>query len=79
MHVDGVQGFMKIPFALRDTSIDLYSFSAHKLHGPKGIAGLYVKNKSSLKELFEGGGQQYELRSGTENVSGIMQFKKAIE
>ncbi len=79
LHVDGVQGFMKIPFALRDTSIDLYSFSAHKLHGPKGIAGLYVKNKSSLKELFEGGGQQYELRSGTENVSGIMQFKKAIE
>ncbi len=78
-HVDGVQGFMKIPFALRDTAVDLYSFSGHKFHAPKGIAGLYVKNKNALKELFEGGGQQYLLRSGTENVSGIMQMRKAVE
>ena len=79
LHVDGVQGFMKIPVSLRQTSVDLYSFSGHKIHAPKGIAGLYVRNKSSLKELFEGGGQQYGLRSGTENVSGIMQLAKAIE
>ena len=78
-HVDGVQGFMKIPFSIRKTSVDLYSFSAHKLHGPKGVAGLYVRNKNNLKELFQGGGQQFGLRSGTENVSGIMQFKKALE
>lgn len=79
LHVDGVQGFMKIPFSMRKTSIDLYSFSAHKIHGPKGVAGLYVKNKNTLKELCQGGGQQYGLRSGTENVSGIMQFQKAVE
>ena len=79
LHVDGVQGFMKIPFSMRKTSIDLYSFSAHKIHGPKGVAGLYVKNKNVLKELCQGGGQQYGLRSGTENVSGIMQFQKAVE
>lgn len=79
LHVDGVQGFMKIPFSMRKTSIDLYSFSAHKIHGPKGVAGLYVKNKNALKELCQGGGQQYGLRSGTENVSGIMQFQKAVE
>ena len=79
LHVDGVQGFMKIPFSLQATSVDLYSFSAHKIHGPKGVAGLYVKNKGALKELCQGGGQQYGLRSGTENVSGIMQFKKAVE
>ena len=78
LHVDGVQGFMKIPLSLRNTAIDLYSFSAHKIHGPKGVAGLYVKNKSSLKELFQGGGQQFGLRSGTENVPGIMQFQKAV-
>lgn len=78
-HVDGVQGFMKIPFSIKNTSIDLYSFSAHKIHGPKGVAALYVKNKASLKELFQGGGQQFGLRSGTENVSGIMQFKKVVE
>ncbi len=79
LHVDGVQAFEKIPFSLRKTSVDLYSFSAHKIHGPKGVAGLYVKNKDSLKELFQGGGQQYGVRSGTENVSGIMQFAKAVE
>ncbi len=79
LHVDGVQGFMKIPINLRSTAIDLYSFSGHKIHGPKGIAGLYVKNKAALKPLFEGGGQQFGLRSGTENVSGIMQLKKAVE
>lgn len=78
-HVDGVQGFMKIPFLIRKSDIDLYSFSAHKLHGPKGVGGLYVRNKNLLKSLFEGGGQQYGLRSGTENVSGIMQLKKAVE
>ena len=78
-HVDGVQGFMKIPFSMRKTAIDLYSFSGHKIHGPKGIAGLYVKNKNALKQIFEGGGQQFGLRSGTENASGIMQLKKAIE
>ena len=79
LHVDGVQAFKKIPFALAGLDVDLYSFSGHKLHAPKGIAGLYVKNKSALKELFYGGGQQYGLRSGTENVAGIMQFKKAVE
>lgn len=79
LHVDGVQGFMKIPFSMRKTAVDLYSFSAHKIHGPKGIAGLYVKNKSALKELFQGGGQQYGVRSGTENVSAIMQFRKCVE
>ena len=79
LHVDGVQGFMKIPFSMRKTAIDLYSFSGHKIHGPKGIAGLYVRNKNALKQIFEGGGQQFGLRSGTENVSGIMQLKKAVE
>jgi len=79
LHVDGVQAFMKIPVDLKQTAVDLYSFSAHKIHGPKGIAGLYIKNKNVLKELFHGGGQQYGVRSGTENVSGIMQFKKAVQ
>ncbi|MBP3431696.1 MAG: cysteine desulfurase [Clostridia bacterium] len=79
LHVDGVQGFMKIPFSLRSIAVDLYSFSAHKFHGPKGVGGLYVRNKGALKELFQGGGQQYTLRSGTENVSGIMQMCKALE
>lgn len=79
LHMDGVQAFKKIPLSLRSSAVDLYSFSGHKIHAPKGIAGLYVKNKNALKQLFEGGGQQYGLRSGTENVSGIMQLSKAVE
>ena len=79
LHVDGVQGFMKLPISLKKTAIDLFSFSAHKIYGPKGVAGLYVKNKDALKELFQGGGQQYGVRSGTENVPAIMQFAKAVE
>lgn len=79
LHVDGVQAFKKIPFSIKKSSVDLYTFSASKIHGPKGVAALYVKNKNSLKGVFQGGGQQYGLRSGTENVSGIMQFRKAVE
>lgn len=79
LHMDGVQAFKKTPFSLRNTAVDLYSFSGHKIHAPKGIAGLYVKNKNSLKQIFEGGGQQFGLRSGTENVSGIMQLCKAVD
>lgn len=79
LHVDGVQGFCKIPLDLSKTAVDLFSFSAHKINGPKGVAALYVKNKGALKSLLVGGGQQFGLRSGTENVSGIMQFKKAVE
>lgn len=79
LHVDGVQGFCKIPIEMDKTAVDLFSFSAHKINGPKGVAGLYVRNKSALKSLLAGGGQQFGLRSGTENVSGIMQFKKAVE
>ncbi len=79
LHIDGVQAFMKIPLCLRQTEVDLYSFSGHKFHAPKGIAGLYVRNKMALKPLLEGGGQQYGLRSGTENVSGIMQMVAAMQ
>lgn len=72
IHVDGVQGFCKTPINISKLNIDFFSISAHKFHGPKGVGALYVKNKSLLRPIIFGGGQEYNLRSGTENLPGIM-------
>lgn len=77
IHVDGVQAFGKIPFKVRDFEIDTYSFSSHKIYGPKGVGGLYIKSGTNLRSLFIGGGQEKNLRSGTENMPGIVGFGKA--
>lgn len=78
-HVDGVQAFCKLEFSVDDFNADLYTFSAHKFHGPKGVGGLYVRNISSLKNIVFGGGQEEGYRSGTENVGGIMAMGFAVE
>ena len=78
-HADGVQAFCKMPFRLDELGVDLYSISAHKFHGPKGVGALYVKNKSSLKNIVYGGGQEGGFRSGTENVAGIKAMQCAFE
>lgn len=71
-HVDAVQAYGKIPFTAATTGADLISISGHKIHGPKGIGALYVKNKTKLAPIIFGGGQQNNLRPGTENVPGIV-------
>lgn len=78
-HVDGVQGFMKIKTNVKSLGIDLYSMSAHKIHGPKGVGALYIKKGVNLKPIIFGGGQEFGLRSATENVAGISAFAKAVE
>ena len=78
LHIDGVQGFCKIPCNLKNFNIDAFTVSAHKFHGPKGVGFLYYKNLNSLKPQILGGGQQNNYRSGTENVSGILGMLKAI-
>ncbi len=77
-HSDGVQAFGKIKYVLNKV-IDLYSISAHKIYGPKGIGALYIKNRNKINPIIFGGGQEYNLRSGTENVPSIMGFKGALE
>ncbi len=79
LHVDGVQAFKKLNFSVNALDIDLLSISAHKFHGPKGVGALYVKNKTQLKNIIFGGGQEFGIRSGTENVAGIMAMVKAAE
>ena len=70
-HVDAVQSYGKMPIRPKTLGIDLLSVSGHKIHGPKGVGFLYRKEKTKLKPIFVGGGQQYGLRSGTHNVPGI--------
>ena len=78
-HVDAVQAYGKIKILPRKMGIDLMSVSGHKIHGPKGVGFLYVSYKVKIKPIIFGGGQQKALRSGTENVCGIMGLGKAIE
>jgi cysteine desulfurase len=77
IHIDAVQGFTKIPF-LRNSVVDSITIAGHKLGGPKGIAGLFLKNKSTIKPLVVGGGQQENFRSGTEVYPLIKAFEKAV-
>lgn len=76
-HVDGTQGFGKIQLALANHAIDLYAFSAHKLGGLKGTGGLYIRPGVQLDATVVGGGQEFGLRSGTENVLGAIAFATA--
>lgn len=78
-HLDGVQSFGKINFNLKDLGVDSYSFSSHKIHGPKGVGGIYIKENSNIVPYIYGGNQEAGLRSGTENVQGIVGFAKAVE
>lgn len=77
-HVDGVQAYGKIPFVISNY-IDLYSISAHKINALKGVGALVKKKKLSISPLIFGGGQEFGLRSGTENVFGIKVFEYAGE
>lgn len=78
-HVDAVQGFGKARIYPRRMNIDLLSASSHKIHGPKGVGLLYVREKVKIQSIVFGGGQQHNLRSGTENVPGIAGMAKAAE
>ncbi len=70
-HVDAIQSFTKMPLAPVQQGIDALSLSAHKFHGPKGVGALYLREGILVEPLFGGGGQQQEIRPGTENNPGI--------
>ena len=78
LHVDAVQSYGKINFRPSKYNIDFMSVSGHKIHGPKGIGFMYIKENNRLKPLLTGGGQEVDLRSGTENVPGIYGMGEAI-
>lgn len=76
LHVDGVQGFLKVPFDAKNC--DLYSISGHKIHAPKGIGALYLRQGTKFAGGQMGGGQEKNLRSGTTNTPGIMGMETAV-
>ncbi len=79
VHSDAVQTVGKIPVSVKDLGIDLLTFSAHKIYGPKGIGALFVRRGTELETLLHGGGQERGKRPGTENVPLIVGFAKAVE
>ena len=78
-HVDAVQGFGKLKLFPKKWNIDMVSVSGHKIHGPKGVGFLYIDDRTRIKPIIFGGGQQRNFRSGTENVPGIAGIGKAAE
>lgn len=79
LHIDAVQGFLKLPFKAKTLGADMISISSHKIHGPKGAGALYVKKGLHLPPLIVGGGQEGGLRSGTEGIPAIAGFAAAAK
>ncbi|MEK6829966.1 MAG: cysteine desulfurase family protein [Nanoarchaeota archaeon] len=78
-HTDACQSFTKVPINVNRINIDLMTLNAHKIHGPKGVGALYIREGTKIIPLMHGGGHEKGLRSGTENVPGIVGFAKAVE
>ena len=78
-HSDAVQAVGKIPINVKEFDLDSLSLSSHKINGPKGVGALYVREKVNFEPLIQGGGQESTLKSGTENVPGIVGLGKASE
>ncbi len=79
LHVDGVQTVGKVPVDVDAFGIDLLSFSGHKIYGPKGIAGLFIRKGTKMASIQHGGEHERRRRAGTENVAGIVGLGKALE
>lgn len=78
-HTDAAQSFTKTELDVKKQFIDLCTLNCHKIHGPKGVGALFVRKGIKLEKVFDGGPQELNIRSGTENLAGIMGFVKAAE
>jgi cysteine desulfurase len=79
LHVDGVQTFGKVPIDVDELGIDLLSFAGHKIYGPKGVGGLYIRRGTKMVSVQHGGEHERRRRAGTENVPSIVGLGKAVE
>lgn len=78
-HCDAVQAFGKMPTDIKELNSDLLTFSAHKIYGPKGVGGVFIRSGVNPDPLIYGGGQEANRRPGTENITGITGLGKAVE
>lgn len=78
-HVDAVQGYGKLPIDVNKSNVDFLTVASHKIHGPKGVGFIYIKKGIILNSLISGGSQEKGIRSGTENLPGIIGFEKAAQ
>jgi cysteine desulfurase len=78
-HTDATHTFTRVPLDVSKTPVDLVTVSAHTIHGPKGIGGLYVRKGTRIAKWMDGGFQEFDLRAGLENIPGAIGFAKAVE
>ncbi len=78
-HTDACQSFTKVPLDVEKDNLDLVTINAHKIYGPKGVGALYIKKGTNIDTWQHGGGHERNLRSGTENIAGIVGFAKSVE
>lgn len=79
LHVDATAACGQIPIDVQDENIDLLTISSNDMYGPRGVGALYIKKGTTIESIIQGGGQERGLRSGTENIAGIVGFAKAAE
>lgn len=78
-HVDAALSFTQMDLDVNVLNADFITLSAHKIHGPKGVGGLYVRKGTQLNKIFHGGYSEFDMRPGTENVAGVVGFGKAVQ
>ena len=79
LHTDATHTFPRMPLDVKKIPVDLITVSAHTIHGPKGIGGLYIRKGTRLAKWMDGGFQEFDLRAGLENIPGAVGFAKAVE
>jgi len=78
-HTDATHAFTRVPLDVREVGVDLVTVSAHTIHGPKGVGGLYVREGTPIRKWMDGGFQEFDLRPGVENIPGAVGFAEAVE
>lgn len=79
LHTDACQSFTKVQLNVKKQNLNLVTLNAHKIHGPKGVGALYIEDGISIVPISHGGGHERKIRSGTENIPGIVGFAKAVD
>lgn len=78
-HTDATHTFTRLPLNVQQIPVDLVTVSAHTIHGPKGIGGLYIRKGTPIKKVMDGGFQEFDLRAGMDNIPGAVGFARAVE